>query len=77
MRKRFFRAAMVASVLLSAGCLERMCERHGYYPPTPPPAYGNQCCVPCCPPAATGYVAPASGWAAPASCPTGCVPANR
>jgi hypothetical protein len=80
MGKRFFLAAALASLLVAMGCLERMCERHGYYPPAAAPA---QCCVPCvCQPApAAGYVAPAASWNAPVAsagtCPPGCVPAGH
>jgi hypothetical protein len=84
MGKRFFLVATLASLLVSVGCLERMCERHGYYRAAPAPAYPPQCCVPCVPcqpgPAA-GYVAPSSSWNAPVAaagtCPPGCVPANH
>ncbi len=83
MGKRFFLAATLAGLLVSVGCLERMCERHGYYKAAP--ACAPQCCVPCvCQPApAAGYVAPAPSWnapvaaAAPATCPPGCVPAGH
>jgi hypothetical protein len=81
MGKRIFLAATWAALLASAGCLRNMCERHGYYPAAPPAAYAPQCCVPCCPAPAAGYVAPAAApsWttpaAVPATCPPGCVPA--
>lgn len=82
MGKRFFLAASLASLLVSVGCLERMCERRGYYPTAAAPAYQPQCCMPCvCQPApAAGYVAPAASWNAPVAsgtCPPGCVPAGH
>jgi len=75
--KRFVVTAALATLLATAGCLRNMCERHGYYPVTPPAACAPQCCVPCGPPAA-GYTAPApAGWNVPAppapTCPAGCV----
>ncbi|HTU23681.1 MAG TPA: hypothetical protein VMG10_36930 [Gemmataceae bacterium] len=81
MGKRFVLTATLATLLASVGCLRNMCERHGYYPVTPPPpAYAPQCCVPCCPGApAAGYAAATPAWNAPAppppaaTCPSGCV----
>jgi hypothetical protein len=77
MRKRIYLSAMWAVLLASAGCTRNWCEHHGYYP-APPPGYAAQGCVPCCPAPAAGYVAPVSGWNAPAAvpaqtCPPGCV----
>lgn len=76
--KRVLRAAALAILMTSTGCLRPWCEHHGYYRPAPP-AY-QPCCVPCCPPApapmATGY--PATGWNQPvaAAAPGTCVPCS-
>jgi hypothetical protein len=60
MRKRFFLAAVLATLWTSVGC-EAWLHHHGYYPTGSPgvaPAASN-CCVPCVPCTPTASYAPA------------------